>query len=80
MIPAVAESWDVTEGGTVYTFHLRDDARWSNGDPVTADDFVFTFRRIMDPATAAGYASILFDIQNAEQVAAGVLDVEKDAA
>ena len=56
VIPAVAESWDVDEGGTVYTFHLRDDAKWSNGDPVTADDFVFAFRRIMDPATAAGYA------------------------
>ena len=77
LIPAVAESWEISEGGDVYTFHLRPDAKWSNGDPVTSDDFLFTFRRIMDPATAAGYASILFDILNAEAVAGGEMPVEE---
>ena len=77
VIPGAAESWEVGEDGTVYTFHLREDARWSNGDPVTANDFLFTFRRIMDPATAAGYASILFDILNAEPVAGGEMPLEE---
>ena len=48
---------------------MRPDGKWSNGDPVTSEDFLFAFRRIMDPATAAGYASILFPIQNAEAIA-----------
>lgn len=70
-IPGVAKSWDISEDGTVYTFHLRDNAKWSNGDPVTAGDFQFTFRRLMDPKTAAGYASMLFIIKNAENIATG---------
>ncbi|WP_121994611.1 peptide ABC transporter substrate-binding protein [Brucella intermedia] len=70
-IPGVAKSWDISEDGTVYTFHLRDNAKWSNGDPVTAGDFQFTFRRLMDPKTAAGYASMLFVIKNAEDIAGG---------
>ncbi len=77
VIPAVAESWEISEGGDVYTFHLRPDAKWSNGDPVTSDDFLFSFRRIMDPATAAGYASILFDILNAEAIAGGEMPIEE---
>ena len=71
VIPAVAERWDISPDGRSYTFYLRPDAKWSNGDPVTADDFVFALRRIMDPKTAAPYANILFDILNAEDVAAG---------
>ena len=54
-IPGVAKSYDVSEDGLVYTFHLRD-AKWSNGDPVTAGDFVFAFRRAVDPATGSNYA------------------------
>lgn len=76
-IPGVAKSWDISEDGTVYTFHLRDNAKWSNGDPVTAGDFQFTFRRLMDPKTAAGYASMLFIIKNAEDVAAGKKPVDQ---
>ena len=45
-VPAAAEGWDVSPDGLVYTFHLRPEGRWSNGDPVTADDFVYSFRRI----------------------------------
>ncbi|MEZ5860687.1 MAG: peptide ABC transporter substrate-binding protein [Geminicoccaceae bacterium] len=71
IIPGSALSWEISDDGLTYTFHMREDARWSNGDPVTADDFLFTFRRIMNPATAAGYASVLFPILNAEAVAKG---------
>lgn len=71
LLPAVAERWDISPDGRTYTFHLRADAKWSNGDPVTAEDFVFALHRIMDPKTAAPYANILFDILNAEDVAAG---------
>src|SRR5260370_12588976 len=45
----VAKSWDVSDDGKVYTFHLRDDAKWSNGDPITADDVVYTLRRVVHP-------------------------------
>ena len=51
LIPGAAESWTVSDDGTVYTFKLRDDAVWSNGDPVTADDFVYSFGRLEDPET-----------------------------
>ncbi|KAB2703001.1 peptide ABC transporter substrate-binding protein, partial [Brucella intermedia] len=63
LIPGVAQSWDISSDGLTYTFRLRDNAKWSNGDPVTAGDFQFTFRRLMDPKTAAGYASMLFVIK-----------------
>ena len=76
-VAATAKSWDISEDGLVYTFHLRDDAKWSNGDKVTAGDFLFTFRRIMDPKTAAGYASMLFPIKNAEEAVAGKKPLEE---
>ncbi|MCR9085320.1 MAG: peptide ABC transporter substrate-binding protein [Rhodobacteraceae bacterium] len=71
VIPGVAESWEVSEDGTIYTFTLRDTAKWSNGDPVTAGDFVFSFNRIMDPATGAKYANILYPIKGAEAINKG---------
>ncbi len=66
--PGVAQSWDVNKDKTVYLFHLRPDAKWSNGDPVTADDFVFAFRRLMDPATGAPYANIFYTLKDAEEI------------
>src|SRR5215208_704427 len=57
VVPGAAESWKISDDGKVYTFNLRKGATWSNGDPVTADDFVYSFRRLEDPATAAEYAS-----------------------
>ena len=60
LIPGAAESWTVSDDGTVYTFKLRKDAVWSDGSPVTAEDFVYSFRRLEDPATAAEYASMLY--------------------
>ncbi|WP_274427188.1 peptide ABC transporter substrate-binding protein [Chelativorans sp. YIM 93263] len=74
VIPGVAESWDVSDDGRTYTFHLREDASWSNGDPVKAEDFVYSFQRIMTPDTGAKYANILYPIKNAEQIHTGGLD------
>ena len=74
--PGVAASWDVSADELTYTFHLRLDARWSNGDAVTADDFVFAFRRLMNPKTGAQYASILYTVRNARGVNTGGLPLE----
>jgi oligopeptide transport system substrate-binding protein len=71
--PGTAESWTTSDDGLVYTFSLRPEARWSNGDPVLASDFVAGFRRTVDPATASTYAQILYPIENAEVVATGRL-------
>lgn len=64
--PGVAESWDISEDGRTYTFHFDPKARWSNGDPVTARDFLYSFERILSPALGAPYAYMLFDVKNAE--------------
>jgi len=72
-IPGVAESWTVSEDGLVYTFNLRRDAAWSNGDPVTAHDFHYAWRRMLSPALAAEYAYMLHIIRNAEQFNNGEL-------
>jgi oligopeptide transport system substrate-binding protein len=71
LVGAVAESWSVSDDGLVYTFKIRDNARWSNGDPVTAEDFVFSMRRLVDPTTAAFYAQAVNAIANAKQIIAG---------
>ncbi|MEZ5974907.1 MAG: ABC transporter substrate-binding protein [Planctomycetota bacterium] len=55
-VPGVAKSWDISEDKKTYTFHLRDNASWSNGDPVTAQDFEWSMKRMLDPETAAEYA------------------------
>ena len=75
--PGVAKSWDVSDDGRVYTFHLREDAKWSNGDPITAEDVVYTLRRIVDPKTAAEYAYIYAPIENAEDITGGKTPVEQ---
>lgn len=64
--PATAARWDISEDGLVYTFHLRDDARWSNGDPVRADDFLYAWRRALLPDLAADYSQLLFCIDGAQ--------------
>lgn len=71
VVPGVAESWTVSDDGLVYTFKLRQDARWSNGDPVKASDFVFAYQRIQNPETAAPYANMLFPMVNAEAINKG---------
>ncbi|MEX0969796.1 MAG: peptide ABC transporter substrate-binding protein [Paracoccaceae bacterium] len=63
--PALAESWDVSEDGLTYTFRLRD-ANWSDGQPVTAQDFVYSWMRVLDPASGAKNAAMLYMIDGAE--------------
>lgn len=72
-VPGTAERWDVSPDGLVYTFHLRADARWSDGDPVTADDFVYSFHRILSPGLASEYAYMLYFIKGAEAFNRGKL-------
>ncbi|MBU1174264.1 MAG: peptide ABC transporter substrate-binding protein [Alphaproteobacteria bacterium] len=72
-IPGQAETWDISEDGTVYTFHLRDGIQWTDGTPVTAGDFVFAFQRLFDPATASEYAYLQYPIKNAEAINAGTI-------
>src|SRR6185436_11839283 len=69
-IPGAAESWEASADGLIWTFHLRDHT-WSDGVPVTAEDFVFAWRRLLDPKTAAPYGYYLYPIKNARDVAAG---------
>jgi oligopeptide transport system substrate-binding protein len=70
-LPGMAERWDISEDGLVYTFHLRTNAKWSNGDPVTAEDFVFSMERILSPELASEYAYMLAPIKGAEDFTAG---------
>lgn len=65
-IPGIAARWDRSEDGLVYTFHLRPEAKWSNGEPVTAQDFVFSYQRMLSPGLAAEYAYMLYPLANAE--------------
>ena len=69
-IPGAAESWTISDDGLTYTFKIRDHT-WSDGVPVTADDFVYSFQRILDPKLAAEYASLLYPIKNAEALNTG---------
>ncbi len=64
-VPGVAEKWDISPDGLVYLFHLRTDARWSDGTPVTAADFVASFRRMLTPGFAAQNATMLYPVLNA---------------
>ena len=66
LVPGVAERWEIGPAGA--TFRLRDDARWSDGKPVTAHDFVFAWRKVVDPDNASQYAFILYYVKNAEAI------------
>ncbi|MDB6179826.1 peptide ABC transporter substrate-binding protein [Paracoccus fistulariae] len=72
MVPGVAESWEVSDDGLTYTFNLRD-AKWSNGEPVTAGDFVYAWRRAVNPETGSEYAWFmeLMNIANAAEIIKG---------
>jgi oligopeptide transport system substrate-binding protein len=73
LAPGVAERWEITD--TEAVFWLREDARWSDGEPVTADDFIFAWRTVVDPANGSQYAFILYPIKNAEAINQGKLPV-----
>jgi oligopeptide transport system substrate-binding protein len=67
-VPGVAEWWEISPDGLVYTFHLRKNAKWSNGDPVTAEDFRWSWDRALTPATECQYAEMFFPIRGAERL------------
>ncbi len=76
LVPGTAKRWTVSDDGRRYTFELKETARWSNGDPVTAADFVAGFRRTVDPKTNSTYASMLAPLKNAALIIAGDAPVE----
>src|SRR6185437_12264461 len=65
VIPDIAEKWEANADASVWTFHLRP-SKWSNGDPVTAGDYEYSFKRQLDPKTAAPYAGFLYDLKNGQ--------------
>jgi len=69
-LPGMAESWTVSEDGLRYAFTIREGARWTNGDPVGASDFVYSWRRVLHPATGAGYAYLLWSVRGGRQYTA----------
>lgn len=73
VVPAVAHAWEISEDGRRYLFYLRQDARWSDGVPVTAGDFEYAWKRTLAPSTHSPIASGFFDIQNAEVFNSGAL-------
>jgi oligopeptide transport system substrate-binding protein len=70
-IPGIAEHWEISPDGLTYRFHLRADAKWSDGEPVTSADFLYAFRRLIDPKTAASDIDPVRGIVNAEAINAG---------
>ena len=76
IIPGAASRWNVSRDGLVYTFYLRRDGAWSNGDGLTSEDFVYSLRRSANPETASNYANILYPIENAREVLSGELTVD----
>lgn len=72
-VPAAAERWEASTDGLTWTFHLRPTAKWSNGEPLTAHDFVASWRRVLNPALAAEYAYLLYPLKNAAALNSGKL-------
>ncbi|ENQ3107430.1 peptide ABC transporter substrate-binding protein [Bacillus cereus] len=76
-VPGVAKSFEKSTDGKTYIFHLRKDAKWSNGDAVTANDFVYSWQRTLNPQTASQYANMLYYIKNADAINKGDLTVDQ---
>ena len=74
-IPGVAKKWTTSEDGRTVTFFLRDNARWSDGSPVTAGDFVYSYRRFLDPLTAAEYSYQMYYVTGAEKYNRGEVEI-----
>lgn len=75
--PGIAESWDESEDGLTYTFHLRKDAKWSDGEPITAADFEYSWKRLVNPETASPYAFVGDCLKNGQAIEQGKMDVEE---
>ena len=73
VVPELAQSWKVSADGKTYTFKLRKNVKWSDGVPLKARDFVYSWKRLLSPATAASYAYLLYDVVNAEAYSKGKL-------
>jgi oligopeptide transport system substrate-binding protein len=71
LLPGAAERWETSADGRTWTFHLRQGAIWSNGDPVTATDFVLSWRRVLNPDTGSTYASLLYPVRGARALHSG---------
>jgi oligopeptide transport system substrate-binding protein len=72
--PGAAERWSISPDGLTYTFHLRPDGKWSNGDPLTAHDFLYSLRRALTPSLGSEYKDALYPIRNAEDFARGRIE------
>ena len=70
-LPGLANRWDITDGGRTYTFHIRTNAKWSTGEPITAPDFVYSWLRVLNPLTGADYAGQLYYVKGAEEYNTG---------
>ncbi|PSU29328.1 peptide ABC transporter substrate-binding protein [Photobacterium lutimaris] len=79
IIPALATQWEQSEDGKIFTFHLRDDIKWSNGEPIVASDFEYSFKRVVDPKTGAPYAWYYSTahILNADKINEGKLPLDE---
>ncbi len=75
--PCMATHWDANESGTLWTFHLREDATWSDGQPVTAADFTYAWRRAVDPANSSKVAQYLWYVRNGRAITSGRLPPEQ---
>ena len=71
--PGAAQSWEISPDQTVYTFHLRPQAKWSDGTPVTAEDFIYSYRRMLSPKLGAEYSYMLHAVKNAEAYNRGTI-------
>lgn len=75
-IPGLAENVDISQDGKEYTFHLRDNLKWSNGEAITAADFLYTWKRLVDPATQGPNAYLLDNVENSQEIREGHADVD----
>jgi len=76
LAPGMAESWTVSDDGMTYTFKIRENAKWSDGTPLTANDFVYSFKRAVNPETAAEYAYMMEYIKNAKEITASEMSLD----
>ncbi|MEN1726989.1 MAG: peptide ABC transporter substrate-binding protein [Pseudomonadota bacterium] len=76
IVPGAADHWDISRDGLVYTFYLNPDSRWSNGEPLRAQDFVWSWQRVVNPETGASYGRMLAPVLNAEAIFAGEMPFE----
>jgi oligopeptide transport system substrate-binding protein len=77
IVPGSAAHWDISRDGLVYTFYLDPEARWSNGESLTAQDFVWSWQRVVDPATGASYGRMLAPVKNAEAILSGEMTTDR---